>query len=176
MSHLHNHNDHHHAPYCKHSYIGAPVKAVVHACEYCGHHGKHEGCDCGCHKHGGDGVCSVVVDDANNRIYLYGNIVHENYHVPGGQCVAYAAVESAGFTAPSRLGKDEFFEGVQDQNIITLEQEPIVDNTLMVFLNGLKQKEGAENDYTVNGRYIHFNFYELLPTDRIEVMYTFGGK
>ena len=164
-----------HAPYCKESYIGAPVKAVVHACEYC-KCGKHPKGDCHCGCHAPKGICSAVVDDANNRVYLYGNIVHENYHVPGGECVAYAAVESAGFTAPGRLEKDEFFEGEQDSNECTLTETPLKDNTLLVFLNGLKQREGEEYDYVLNGNTVHFNFYELLPTDVVEVMYTYGGE
>lgn len=165
------------APYCKDSYIGAPVKAVVHASEYChcGGAKSNKGCGCGCHR-GPEGVCSVVVDDANNRVYLYGNIVHENYHVPGGQCIAYAAVESAGFTAPGRLEKDEFFEGVQDNNNVTLSFTPLVDNTMLVYLNGLKQRRGEEYDYTLNGKTVHFNFYNLLPTDVVEVMYTYSGE
>lgn len=162
------------APYCKNSYIGAPVKAMVHACEYC-HCGKHGGPGCKCKPPKG-GICAAVVDDANNRVYLYGNIVHENYHVPGGECIAYAAVESAGFTAPGRLEKDEFFEGEQDNNEVTLSETPLEDNTLLVFLNGLKQREGEEHDYVLQGDTIHFNFYELLPTDVVEVMYTYGGR
>lgn len=164
------------APYCKQSYIGAPVRAYVHACEYCGCHGhKKEGCSCGCHSHNTGGVCAAVVDDANGRVYLYGNIVHENYHVPGGDCIAYAAVSGAGF-GEFRVDRDEFFEGEQDNNNIQLEKEPLLDNTLLVFLNGVKQRAGAENDYTVNGKTIHFNFYQLLPTDRVEVMYTYSGR
>ena len=161
------------APYCKKSYIGAPVKSVVTADEYCTC-GKHGGPGCTCKKHAG--VCQVVVDDANDRVYLYGNVVHENYHVPGGDCIAYAAVESAGFTAPGRLDADEIFDGEQDLNEITLEHVPLLDNTFLVFLNGVKQVAGEENDYTVSGDTVHFNFYQLLPTDRVEVMYTYGGE
>lgn len=162
------------APYCKDSYIGAPVKAVVHACEYC-HCGKHGGPGCKCKRPKG-GVCSVVVDDANNRVYLYGNIVHENYHVPGGECVAYVAVESAGFHATARQ-KDELFEGVQDNNNIRLAETPIRDNTFLVFLNGVKQREGNEYDYVFTAdNVLHFNFHNLLDTDKVEVLYTYGGE
>lgn len=162
------------APYCKDSYIGAPVKAVVHACEYC-HCGKHGGPGCKCKKPVG-GICAAVVDDANNRVYLYGNVVHENYHTPGHNCLAYVAVESAGFTATS-LQKDEFFEGVQDNNNIRLEETPIRDNTFLVFLNGVKQREGNEYDYVFEAEnVIHFNFHELLDTDKVEVLYTYGGR
>ena len=165
------------APYCKHSYIGAPVRAYVHACEYCqcGGPKPKNGCHCGCH-HKKSAVCQVVVDDANNRVYLYGDgIVHENYHIPGADCVAHVAVESAGFHATA-LQADEFFDGEQDNNNIRLANDPIKDNTFLVFLNGMKQREGAEYDYVVTDNVIHFNFHELLPTDRVEVMYTYGGR
>lgn len=122
------------------------------------------------------GICTAVVDDANNRVYLYGNIVHENYHVPGNECVAYTAVESAGYQRDGRLGADEFFDGVQDNNNVALSHEPLMDNSFLVFLNGVKQREGAEYDYTVNGRLVHFNFYTLLDTDRVEVMYEYGAE
>lgn len=159
------------APYCKDAYIGAPVRAHVHACEYC--HGKGcEHCGHGCGKP--DGICSVVVDDANNRVYLYGcNIVHENYHQPGGR-IPHVTVESAGFQAPNRLDADEYFEGIQDNNEITLTHKPLMDNTLLVFLNGVKQRMGEEHDYVIKGDTLHFNFYELLPEDLVEVMYTYG--
>lgn len=163
------------APYCKDSYIGAPVKAVVHACEYCTC-GKNGGPGCHCKKPKG-GICAAVVDDANNRVYLYGNVVHENYHVPGGNCLAYVAVESAGFTAPTRLEKNEFFEGVQDNNNIRLVETPLRDNTFLVFLNGVKQREGNEYDYVfTDDNVIHFNFHDLLDTDKVEVLYTYGGR
>lgn len=152
--------------YPKDAYVGNPVRVVAHACPVCG---KKE---CRCHK--GSGVCSVVVDDANNKVYLYGNIQHENYHQPGGACIAYTAVESAGFQRDGRLAADEWFEGEQDNNNVVLEHVPLHDNSLLVFLNGIKQREGAEYDYTINNKAIHFNFYALLPTDRVEVMYEYG--
>lgn len=161
------------APYCKESYIGAPVKSVVHASEYC-HCGKNGGPGCKCKSKGG--ICAAVVDDANNRVYLYGNIVHENYHVPGGNCLAYVAVESAGFHTTA-LQKDELFEGVQDNNNIRLAETPIRDNTFLVFLNGVKQREGNEYDYVFTAdNVLHFNFHDLLDTDRVEVLYTYGGE
>lgn len=160
--------------FCKDSYVGSPVKAIAHPCPVCKKgpgkcHCKHKGC------HPAPmGVCQVVVDDANGKVYLYGNVVHENYHVPGGACIAYTAVESAGFETSGRVGADELFEGEQDNNNVTLEHEPLRDNSLLVFLNGVKQVEGPERDYVVEGQKIHFNFYEILPTDRVEVMYEYG--
>lgn len=163
--------------FCKYSYVGSPVKAIAHPCPVC----KKGPGACKC-KHGGKcgmppmGVCQVVVDDVNNKVYLYGNVIHENYHVPGNACIAYTAVESAGFEANGRLGADEVYEGEQDGNNVTIEHEPILDNSFLVFLNGVKQIAGAERDYVVEGKKIHFNFYELLPTDRVEVMYEYGAE
>lgn len=121
----------------------------------------------------GKNICAAVVDDANHLVYLYGNITHENYHVPGNQCVAFTAVEAAGFARDGRLGADEWFEGVQDNNNVSLAHTPFQDNSMFVFLNGVKQRKGAEYDYTVNNNIVHFNFYSLLPTDRVEVMYEY---
>lgn len=151
---------------CKDSYIGAPVKAVMPAgayCHPCGHPGGPRN----------GAICSVVVDDANNIVYLYGDVTHENYHVPGDTCVAYATVGSAGFVAPTIREVDEFWEGVQSENTIVLDHLPKHNNTFMVFLNGVKQTEGAEKDFLLEGNKIKFNFYELLPEDRVEVMYTY---
>ena len=43
----------------------------------------------------------------------------------------------------------------------------------MVFLNGLKQRQGGEYDFIVEDNKIHFNFYDLLATDTVEVMYEY---
>lgn len=160
--------------FCKHAYVGAPVKAIAHPCPVCK---KGPGaCKCAGKCGVPAGICQAVVDDANNIVYFYGNIVHENYHVPGGACIAYTGVESAGFKRDGRLGADEFFEGEQEHNNIGLTHVPFKDNSLLVFLNGVKQREGNERDYTINENVIHFNFYELLPTDRVEVMYEYGAE
>ena len=161
--------------FCKHSYVGSPVKAIAHPCPVCKKgpgkcQCKHKGC------HMPMGICTAVVDDASGKVYLYGNVIHENYHVPGNACIAYTAVESAGFEVSGRRGADEVFVGEQDQNNVTISHEPIRDNSFLVFLNGVKQVEGPENDYTVDGQKIHFNFYQLLPTDRVEVMYEYGAE
>lgn len=167
----------------KESYIGAPVKHVIHTCHVCGHEpctcGGGKACSCGgkgCNKCAPKGICTAVVDDANNTVYLYGNIMHENYHVPGNQCIAWTGVTSAGFKASGRRHEDEFFEGEQDENTVRLKYDPINDGGIMVFLNGVKQREGNEYDYIINGNSIHFNFYELLETDTVEVMYDYGAE
>lgn len=161
--------------FCKHTYVGAPVKAIAHPCPVCKKDANHCTCKGKCHVPP-MGICQAVVDDANNVVYLYGNIVHENYHVPGNQCIAYTGVESAGFNLNGRLGADEWFEGVQDNNNVGLAHVPFKDNSFLVFLNGVKQREGNEYDYTVNENVVHFNFYQLLPTDRVEVMYEYGAE
>jgi hypothetical protein len=160
--------------FAKHTYIGAPVKAIAHPCPVC----KKGPKDCHCKGKCAPapmGICAAVLDDANHRVYLYGNIVHENYHIPGNNCVAYTAVESAGFLN-GRIGADEWFDGVQDNNNIGLAHVPFHDNSLLVFLNGVKQREGNEYDYTINENVIHFNFYQLMPNDRVEVMYEYGAE
>ena len=108
----------------KHTYVGAPVKAIAHPCPVC----KKKACCCkkkpGCMPP--MGICTAVVDDASGKVYLYGNVIHENYHVPGNACIAYTAVESAGFAADGRLGADELFIGEQDQNNVTLSHDPLI--------------------------------------------------
>lgn len=161
--------------FCKHAYVGSPVKAIAHPCPVC----KKGPGACKCKGNCGMspmGVCQVVVDDANGKVYLYGNIVHENYHAPGGACIAYTAVESAGFEVNGRMGADEWFDGEQEHNNISLAHTPLIDNSFLVFLNGVKQRQGAEYDYVISENVIHFNFHELLPTDRVEVMYEYGAE
>lgn len=164
-----------HCGHPKHDYIGNPVKHVALSCPQCGKH--YNDCTCG-HSHGCGSNCgtTIVVDDANDVLYIYGNIIHENYHVPTNECTAWTAAASAGFNAKSLQDADEYFEGVQDQNTVTIKHNPQKDNSFLVFLNGVKQREGEEQDYVLNGRDIHFNFYELLETDLVEVMYKYGTE
>ena len=169
---------HHNRP-CKESYIGAPVRAYANVCQYCHGHGcghcggpkKPCGKDmCGCKK---PGICEAVVDDAAGIVYLYGNVKHEDYHVPNQNCIAYTGVASAGFPNTGSSKGDEVFEGEQDNNNIVLSHKPI-DGTLDVYLIGLKQIEGDERDFqVVSEKKLHFNFYNLLPTDVVEVTYRY---
>ena len=151
------------------------MSAGDYCCKECGCHGApKKGCGCGCHRgHNHGAICAVVVDDANDIVYLYGDVQHENYHVPGADCAAYAAVKTAGFEVPTRREADEYWEGEQDDNNIRLGHKPLRDNTFLVFLNGVKQREGAEYDYVLTDNVLHFNFHELLETDRVEVLYTY---
>lgn len=163
---------------CKESYIGAPVRAYANVCQYC--HGN--GCGhCGCKKPCGKGmcggtkpgICEAVVDDAAGVVYLYGNVKHEDYHVPSQNCIAYTGVVSAGFPYTGSIKADEIFEGEQDNNNIVVAHTPIEESDA-VYLNGLKQVEGAERDYRkLADNTYHFNFYNLLPTDVVEVVYRY---
>lgn len=163
---------------CKESYIGAPVRAYANVCQYCHGNGcSHCGCKkpcgkgmCGCPK---PGICEAVVDDAAGVVYLYGNVKHEDYHVPSQNCIAYTGVVSAGFPYTGSIKADEIFEGEQDNNNIVVAHTPIEESDA-VYLNGLKQVEGAERDYRkLADNTYHFNFYNLLPTDVVEVVYRY---
>ena len=155
--------------YHKQAYVVAPVKAIAHPCPVC----KQKACTCGKSCGVPAGICQAVVDDANGRVFLYGNVVHENYHAPSGECLAFTTVPAAEFFIGSA---DELFEGEQDNNNVTLAHRPFQDNSLLVFLNGVKQVAGPERDYVVDGNKIHFNFYDIIHTDRIEVMYRYGEE
>lgn len=157
----------------KEMFVGTPLKTIAHPCDYChgkgcGHCRAHVNPACGCHDRG---ICEVVVDDANDLVYIYGNVKHEDFHVPS-DVVAYTAVPSAGFPNTGIRKADEIFEGEQDGNNITVAHK-IMEGTETVYLNGLKQIEGAEFDYTREGQKLHFNFYDILPTDKIEVVYKY---
>ena len=163
---------------CKESYIGAPVRAYANVCQYChghgcGHCGGKKPCGkgmCGCPK---PGICEAVVDDAAGVVYLYGNVKHEDYHVPSQNCIAYTGVVSAGFPYAGSIKADEIFEGEQGNNNIVVAHTPIEESDA-VYLNGLKQVEGAERDYRkLADNTYHFNFYNLLPTDVVEVVYRY---
>lgn len=162
---------------CKESYIGAPVRAYANVCQYC--HGK--GCShCGGCKKGmcyapKPGICEAVVDDAAGVVYLYGNVKHEDYHVPEQNCIAYTGVPSAGFPYTGSIKADEVFEGEQDNNNIVVAHLPIKDS-VEIYLNGLKQIEGTERDFQkIADNTFHFNFYNLLPTDVVEVVYRYAA-
>ena len=68
---------------------------------------------------------------------------------------------------------EEIFEGEQDNNNIVVAHTPIPESET-VYLNGLKQIEGNERDYrkTADNTF-HFNFYNLLPSDVVEVVYRY---
>ena len=131
------------------------------------HHKNHK------HPHG---LCSVVVDDANNVAYIYGrpgDVVHENYHVPGSDCLSFASVQMP--TSEAVVGvqeADEFFVGEHPGDKIALSHTPQANTRMLVFLNGLKQREGDTYDFSSATSELTFHS-ALLATDTVEVMYTY---
>ena len=126
------------------------------------------------------GVCAgckemVSANDAAGVVYLYGNVKHEDYHVPEQNCIAYTGVPSAGFPYTGSIKADEVFEGEQDNNNIVVSHLPIKDS-VEIYLNGLKQIEGTERDFQrLADNTFHFNFNNLLPTDVVEVVYRYAA-
>ena len=82
---------------------------------------------------------------------------------------------SAGFPYTGSIKADEVFEGEQDNNNIVVSHLPIKDS-VEIYLNGLKQIEGTERDFQkLADNTFHFNFYNLLPTDVVEVVYRYAA-
>ena len=123
----------------------------------------------------GPGLTTAVIDDANEVAYIYGNILHENYHVPEDLCLPYFTVSATAETFRNRnyLWGHELFEGVYSGDNIVLQEKPDVGWPTFVFRNGLKQREGQEYEYTLTDRTIHFNFHPLEATDFVEVHYRY---
>lgn len=124
----------------------------------------------------GPGAMSAVIDDANEVTYFYGNIVHENFHVPEEECTPFFIVPTTSDTYVNRnlVWSHEQYEGVFSGNNITLEKLPSTDWPVLVFRNGLKQREGQEYEYTLTDRVLHFNFDPLVATDWVEVYYRYA--
>lgn len=123
----------------------------------------------------GSGLTTAVIDDANEVTYIYGSIVHENYHVPEELCSPYFTVPTTVDTYRNRnyLQGHELFEGEYSGDNITLQHIPDAGWPVMVFRNGLKQREGQDYEYTLTDAVIHFNFSPLLATDYVEVYYRY---
>lgn len=163
-----------HGKPCKDSYIGAPVRAYANVCQYCGGNGcNHCGKSGSCNSQK-NVICEAVVDDAAGVVYLYGNVKHEDYHVPEQNCIAFTGVVSAGFPYNGTVKKVELFEGEQDNNDIVLSHVPVKDS-VEVYLNGLRQIEGTERDFqSLSDTRLHFNFYSLIESDVVEVIYKYS--
>lgn len=121
------------------------------------------------------GLQVAVIDDANEVAYIYGNVLHENYHVPEELCLPYFTVEATAETFRNRnlLWGHELFEGEYSGDNITLAQKPDSAWPVMVFRNGLKQRAGQDYEYTLTDKVIHFNFDPLVETDYVEVYYRY---
>lgn len=122
-----------------------------------------------------DGLQVAVIDDANEVAYIYGNVLHENYHVPEELCLPYFTVEATAETFRNRnfLQGHEMFEGEYSGNNLVLQNKPDAGWPVMVFRNGLKQREGQEYEYSLTDKVIHFNFDTLVASDWVEVYYRY---
>lgn len=116
------------------------------------------------------GITTAVVDDANNKTYLYGNVQYEKYHVPSEECEPYIVVPSffEGYTVPSPT--TVVHEGTAEDELVTLEEEPLDGYHLFVFRNGLLQDE---TDYSLVETGVQFN-EALLSTDKVVVKYHYN--
>lgn len=121
------------------------------------------------------GISTAVVDDANEVTYFYGNVQHENFHVPDGECQPYVVVPTNWDTYRQLLPTTEVYEGEFADNTIELEHVPSDARHMFVFLNGVHQDEGQEYDYLLTGKSLHFMTHTLIPTDRVTVKYHYVG-
>ena len=169
--------------FCKHAYVGSPVKPISHPCPVC--KGKPGECKCkdgACHMPA-PGLCQAVIDDANNLVYLYGNVVHEDYHIPGNDCVAYVAVN-----APQSNKAIVFTQEMDSTRDIsdpshpklTLKHTPIKNGVFMVFAPdsdaplSTPQYLVDPRNYKVEGNVITFDqgFYSYVSA--FVVAYQYG--
>lgn len=116
------------------------------------------------------GLSTAVVDDANNKTYLYGNVQYEKHHVPSDECEPYVVVPSffEGLTVPSPT--TVVHEGVAQDEIVILGEEPLDGYHLFVFRNGLLQDE---SDYSLVETGVQFND-ALLSNDKVVVKYHYN--
>ncbi len=119
------------------------------------------------------GLSTAVIDDANEITYIYGNIIHENYHMPLGECQPFIVLPTNLETYRTLVFKTEMFDGVMLNDKIILAEVPSADWPVMVFRNGLKMREGQENDYVITGKEITFTFNPTVSTDRFEIIYRY---
>lgn len=118
------------------------------------------------------GVSTAVIDDANERVYLYGNILHEDYHHPVEECQPYITIPTTIQTFRNLVFETEVFSGEMPSNTITLKHTPSKDWPVEVYLNGLNQVQGQEADYRLEGNKVIFNT-NITSTDRAKVVYRY---
>lgn len=173
--------------FCKHTYVGAPVKSIAHPCPVC----KEKAGECKC-KDGAchmptPGLCQAVIDDANNLVYLYGNVVHENYHVPGNDCVAYVAVNSG--DANKKIIFTEELYGSLDLDVtdpdnpkLTLQHTPAKNGVFLIFSPNsndplsLPSYHVDPRKYTVDGNVVTFHEQFFTHVSAIAVAYQYGEE
>lgn len=118
------------------------------------------------------GISTAVIDDVNERVYLYGNILHENYHTPAEECQPYITIPTTTNSFRQLAWKTEVFVGEMSEDTIALAETPSKDWLVEVYLNGVNQVEGQEADYRIDGNKIIFNT-PLKDTDRTKVVYRY---
>lgn len=148
---------------------------------YCGNCGLSIGGPNGCHCANRSpikeinrlcGVSTAVIDDANERVYLYGNILHEDYHVPSEECQPYITIPTTIETFRNLVFSTEVFDGEFPDNTIQLAHTPSAAWPVEVYQNGLNQVQGQEADYRLEGDKVIFNT-ALTNTDRVKVVYRY---
>lgn len=122
------------------------------------------------------GVSTAVIDDANELTYFYGNIQHENFHVPSAECQPYVVVPTNWQTYNQLKANTEVFEGEFVDNTILLDKTPVRIRHIFVFLNGVHLDEGQEYDYLLTGNSLKLLQHTLLPTDRVTIKYHYEGN
>ena len=156
---------------CEHNDTCAHLQSLRNPCD-CGASNKtNSSCDGKCGKCIPSGITTAVIDDASEITYFYGNIQHENYHVPSASCLPYFVVPTTVETYRKIKPSTEVFNGTFPLNTIQLAKTPTDVRHMLVFLNGVHQDVGQELDYTLVGDKISFTEHVLIPTDRVSVKY-----
>lgn len=180
--------DNFHEIVCEHNDNKTHMQSLTFPCGDCQCAGAHAECKCKDGVNGKGCGCgnitstfagnTIVIDDANEISYLYGNVVHENHHKPETVCSPFVAVPTniSTYTKNNYPQGHEVFDGVASDNSITLAHTPDTGWPVIVFKNGLKQVEGDARDYTLKDNEIHFKFYELQPADVVEVYYRYYNQ
>lgn len=93
------------------------------------------------------GIKLAVIDDANAKVFLYGNVVFENNHVPKEDCGGVVAVAVAvGDFGANYKDVQEVINGEVPGGEYTINAQVA---TIQVYRNGLYLLEGNEYDYTL---------------------------
>lgn len=121
------------------------------------------------------GINTAIIDDANEKVYFYGNVQHESFHVPAAECQPYVIVPGSYENYNQLLPKTETFEGDFADNTIILAERPDRARHMFVFLNGAHQDEGQEFDYVLDRNELKFMTHNLITTDRVTVKYFYVG-
>ena len=124
------------------------------------------------------GLTTAVVDDANQTVYIYGNIIHEDHHLPSDcSCQPFIKLPAELLTDYTQIRWiEENFSGEFMDNSIIIKFDPILERPFFVFLNGLKQTMGQEDDYVLKSKTIRFNIAELADGDKVSICYYYRAE